>query len=44
MRLIEEAERKEKELEMEEKESSEPVHVEVSQTDDTFQKHEWLVE
>ena len=44
MRLIEEAERKEKELEMEVKESLETLTVESSQIDDSFQKHEWLVE
>lgn len=44
MRLIEEAERKEKELEMEAKESLEILEVESSQIDDSFQKHEWLVE
>ena len=44
MRLIEEAERKEKELEMEVKESLETLTEESSQIDDSFQKHEWLVE
>ncbi len=44
MRLIEEAERKEKELEIEEKASLEPVAIEASEIDDSFQKHEWLVE
>ena len=44
MRLIEEAERKEKALEMEAKESLETLTLEPSETDDNFQKHEWLVE
>tara|TARA_X000001036_G_scaffold155268_1_gene147444 strand:- start:10760 stop:11965 length:1206 start_codon:yes stop_codon:yes gene_type:complete len=44
MRLIEEAERKEKELEIEEKASLEPVAIDASEIDDSFQKHEWLVE
>ena len=44
MRLIEEAERKEKALEMEAKESLETLTLEPSETDDNFQNHEWLVE
>lgn len=44
MRLIEEAERKEKELEIEEKASLETVAIDASEIDDSFQKHEWLVE
>lgn len=43
IRLIEEAERKAKELELEE-ESKEVAIVEVSQTEDEFNNHEWLVE
>jgi hypothetical protein len=45
IRLIEEAERKAKELELEEEEESKEVAiVEVSQTEDEFNNHEWLVE
>jgi hypothetical protein len=44
IRLIEEAERKAKELELEEEESKEVAIVEVSQTEDEFNNHEWLVE
>jgi hypothetical protein len=43
IRLIEEAERKAKELELEE-ESKDVAIVEVSQTEDEFNNHEWLVE
>lgn len=43
IRLIEEAERKAKEIELEE-ESKEVAIVEVSQTEDEFNNHEWLVE
>ena len=43
IRLIEEAEKKAKELELEE-ESEDTVIVELSQSEDSFEKHEWLVE
>jgi len=43
IRLIEEAERKSKEIELEE-ESQEVAIIEVSQTEDEFNNHEWLVE
>jgi hypothetical protein len=43
IRLIEEAEKKAKELELEE-ESEDTVIVELSQSEDSLEKHEWLVE